>query len=161
VQLAANLEARTRQCEFVVPPVDHGLMIRADKQMLYSAVSNLLQNAFKFTRPRGRVTLEAYSAGDRVLIEVADECGGLPGGGATISFQPFDQRHADRSGMGLGLSISRRAIEANGGSIRVSDRPGVGCVFTIDLPLGPLVVAPAGRYGTEQTGSQDTDRLTG
>jgi hypothetical protein len=44
------------------------------------------------------------------------------------------QRGVDRTGLGLGLSISRKSVEADGGVIRAQDRPGVGCVFTIDLP---------------------------
>jgi signal transduction histidine kinase len=48
-------------------------------------------------------------------------------------FRPFEQGHADRSGLGLGLSISRRAVEAMGGTIGVRDIPGEGCIFTIDL----------------------------
>jgi signal transduction histidine kinase len=49
-------------------------------------------------------------------------------------FQAFQQRGEDRSGLGLGLFISRRGVEASGGVIRVRDLPGHGCIFTIDLP---------------------------
>jgi signal transduction histidine kinase len=49
-------------------------------------------------------------------------------------FLPFTQGSADRSGMGLGLSIARRVVEANQGILRVRDQPGSGCIFTIDLP---------------------------
>jgi hypothetical protein len=69
-----------------------------------------------------------------VLIEVEDECGGLPEGKAEAMFGKFEQHHGDRSGLGLGLSIARRAVEASGGKLSVRDVPGVGCVFTIDLP---------------------------
>jgi len=134
VQVAASLEAITRGCEFNVSPVEPGLVIHVDQQMLYSAVSNLLQNAFKFTRSHGRVSLQAYATGDRVLIEVEDRCGGLPEGKAEAMFHAFEQHNPDRSGLGLGLSISRRAVEASGGKLGVRDMPGVGCVFTIDLP---------------------------
>jgi signal transduction histidine kinase len=71
---------------------------------------------------------------DRVLIDVADECGGLPPGEVDAMFRPFEQRGKDRTGLGLGLTISRRSIEAEGGLLRVRDVPGVGCVFTVDLP---------------------------
>jgi signal transduction histidine kinase len=47
---------------------------------------------------------------------------------------PYAQSGEDRSGLGLGLDISRRGVEANGGILRVRDIPGSGCVFTIDLP---------------------------
>ncbi len=99
----------------------------------------MLQNAFKFTRAKGHVTLKTSSAKDRVLIEVEDECGGLPPGKADELFRQFEQRGPDRTGLGLGLSISRKSVEADGGEIHVRDVPGVGCVFTIDLPqLSPL-----------------------
>ena len=136
VQVAASLEAKARGCEFTVFPVEPGLAVHADTQLLTSAVSNLLQNAFKFTRPNGHVSLKAYGTGDRVLIEIEDQCGGLPEGKAEAMFLSFEQHHADRSGLGLGLSISRRAVEACGGKLLVLDMPGIGCMFTIDLPRG-------------------------
>ena len=49
-------------------------------------------------------------------------------------FQPFTQDGADKSGLGLGLSFCRRSVEAIGGVLSVRNRPGVGCVFTVDLP---------------------------
>jgi hypothetical protein len=142
VQVAASLEAKARACTLTVFPVEPELAIHADTPMLYSAVSNLLQNAFKFTRHHGQVRLTAVGKGDRVLIEVQDQCGGLPEGKAEAMFKSFQQHHADRSGLGLGLSIARRAVEAHGGKLSVRDMPGVGCVFTIDLPRADSGVAP-------------------
>ena len=64
-----------------------------------------------------------------------DECGGLPEGGREL-FQPFGQRRGrDRTGLGLGLSIARKAVRAHGGDIVTRNMPGHGCVFIIDLPL--------------------------
>jgi signal transduction histidine kinase len=135
VQVAASLEAKARGCQFLVTPVAPELAIHVDKELLYSAVSNLLQNAFKFTRAHSHVSLKAYSKGERMLIEVEDQCGGLPAGKAETLFRSFEQHSDDRSGLGLGLSISQRAVEASGGTLRVRDMPGTGCIFTIDLPL--------------------------
>jgi signal transduction histidine kinase len=134
VQVAATLEAKEKGCEFTVFPVPPELAVSADRPMLYSAVSNLLQNAFKFSHSHGSVSLKAHGVGDRVLIEVEDQCGGLPAGKAEAMFMPFQQHGHDRSGLGLGLSIARRAIDASGGKLGVRDIPGTGCVFTIDLP---------------------------
>jgi signal transduction histidine kinase len=53
-------------------------------------------------------------------------------------FLPFTQGDKDRTGLGLGLSISRRSIEANHGTLSVRDVPNEGCVFTIDLPRHSL-----------------------
>ena len=134
LQISAEMEAKARGLTFTIAPIDEGLMVDADRQMVSSAVSNLLQNAFKFTRVHGHVLLTARATVDRVLIEVEDECGGLPRGKNEELFHPFEQRSGDRTGVGLGLSISRRGVEANGGSLRVQDIAGKGCVFTIDLP---------------------------
>jgi signal transduction histidine kinase len=134
MQATADLSARSKACTLAVHPVQPGLAVRADKQLLNSALSNLLQNAFKFTRPHTQVALKSYGTADRVLIEVQDQCGGLCPGGAATMFTPFDQQGTDRSGLGLGLSISRRAVEACSGTLAVRDLPGIGCVFTIDLP---------------------------
>lgn len=134
VQVAAALEASSKGCELTVLPVDPGILVEADRHMLASAVANLLQNAFKFTRSNSHVLLRAYASKGRVLIEVEDECGGLPEGAMEQLFRPFEQRNADRSGVGLGLSISRQAVEANGGKLYARNIPDRGCVFTIELP---------------------------
>jgi signal transduction histidine kinase len=68
------------------------------------------------------------------LIEVEDECGGLSDGNVEDLFLLFVQRSSDRSGMGLGLGISRRGVEMNGGTLYARNLPERGCVFTIDLP---------------------------
>ena len=81
------------------------------------------------------------SAG-RALIEVEDECGGLAPGGSAALFLPFEQRSADRSGLGLGLAIARESVEANGGEIQTRNLPGQGCIFTIALPLFRRAVQP-------------------
>jgi hypothetical protein len=114
--------------------VDPLLKISIDRHLLLSAVCNLLQNGFKFSKHRMEVTLTAYAAGARILIDVEDTCGGLPPGDTEGMFTPFAQRNADKSGVGLGLSICRRSVEANNGTVRVRDIPGAGCIFTIDLP---------------------------
>ena len=130
----AAIDAKARELELVVPEVESGVSIEVDRQVLSGVVANLLQNAFKFTKTGGRVSLKSFSSADRVLIEVEDECGGLPLGDSEELFKVFEQRGGDRSGLGLGLAISRRGVEANGGKLYVRDLPGKGCVFTIDLP---------------------------
>jgi signal transduction histidine kinase len=148
VKLFAGLEAQLRECGFTVDDVDPLLAIDADLDLLLAAVANLLQNAFKFTKEHTEVSLSAYAAGDRILIDVEDACGGLPPGGAEKMFLPFEQLGADKSGLGLGMSIARRSVEANNGFLRVRDLPGKGCVLTIDLPrhslpeLSSLATAP-------------------
>jgi signal transduction histidine kinase len=134
VRVSAALEAKAKGLALTVESVEQGLAVDADRHMLSSAVSNLLQNAFKFTVPHGHISLKTLATADRVLIEIEDECGGLPPGKVEELFEPFTQRGADRSGLGLGLSISNRSIEANGGKLHVRNLPGKGCIFSIDLP---------------------------
>jgi signal transduction histidine kinase len=134
VKLSASLEAAVNRCTLTVSYVDSKLAVDADRELLLSAVGNLLQNAFKFTRPLSEVTLKVYAMADRILIEVEDKCGGLPVGDEKKIFLPFTQNGANKTGAGLGLSISRRSVEANKGTLTVRDIAGAGCVFTIDLP---------------------------
>ena len=143
VQLSASLEAQVNKCTLSVSYVDSTLAVDADRELLLSAVANLLQNAFKFTHPLSEVLLKIYAMGDRILIEVEDKCGGLPHGDLEKMFLPFTQSGADRSGLGLGLSISRRGVEANNGTLRVRDIPASGCVFTIDLPRHAMPTIPS------------------
>lgn len=114
--------------------MDPKLALEADRELLLSALGNLLQNAFKFTHPRSEVLLNVTAQDDRILLAVEDKCGGLPAGYPEKMFLSFTQSGADRTGLGLGLSISRRSVEVNGGTLTVQDRPGSGCVFTIGLP---------------------------
>jgi signal transduction histidine kinase len=134
VALAAILEANARGIVLTVTPGDDGAAIHADRQILAAVVGNLLQNAFKFTRPGTSVSLRVRASGERVLIEVEDECGGLPEGNADDLFTPFLQNGADRTGVGLGLAFSRWGAEANDGLVHARSLPGKGCVFTVDLP---------------------------
>ncbi len=142
VKIAASLEAHARQCEFTVGAVDAGLALDVDRDMLFSAVGNLLQNAFKFTQRHTEVSLNAYAAAEHIRIDVEDHCGGLPPGAAETVFLPFKQSGEDRSGLGLGLAICRRSVEANNGVLEVRDVPGSGCVFTIELPRHALTSQP-------------------
>jgi signal transduction histidine kinase len=137
VKVSASLEAQVKKCTLSVSVVDPRLAVDADRELLFSAVGNLLQNAFKFTRPNTEVTLNAYADADRILIDVEDRCGGLPRDAEQL-FSSFTQAGPDRSGLGLGLSIARRSVEVNNGVLRVRDIPGSGCVFTIDLPRHAL-----------------------
>jgi signal transduction histidine kinase len=135
IAAAGMLHSEYRGIQLTVAPVDPALAVEADPQLLASAVMNLLHNAFKNTRSGGAVVLGAHAAGDRLLVEIEDECGGIPEG-KTDLFQAFgNRRGTDRSGLGLGLSIARKAVRAHGGDITIRNMPGRGCVFAIDVPL--------------------------
>ena len=135
VAVVANLHAEYQQIRLRVEHVEAGTTILGDPQLLLSAVMNLLNNAFKFTPRYGRVRLWAHERDEQLMIEVEDECGGIPDrkGDPFASFG--DRRGADRTGLGLGLSIARKAIRSHGGDIRIRNTPGKGCVFAIEIPL--------------------------
>jgi len=133
IEIAAILQTKNRDVQLSIEPTESGVMVDGDAQILVSIMTNLVHNACKFTRPRGHVTLRTRVTTDRVSIDVADQCGGLPPGMVAKLFQPYEQHAIDRSGLGLGLAISLRGARAIGGDIHVRDLPGVGCVFTVDL----------------------------
>jgi signal transduction histidine kinase len=138
IAVPARLHAEYRGIRLTVASADPVLGIDVDKHLLASALMNLLQNAFKFTHEHGRVTLRAHGENGRVLIEVEDECGGLLNGEGDGS-RPFgDRRGGDRTGLGLGLSNTRKAVKAIGGEAHTQNLPGKGCIFAIDLPATAL-----------------------
>lgn len=139
---SALLQAEARGCQLSATEVDPTLAVDVDAVLLSGALSNLLGNAFKFTCHGTTVRLDAYATGDRILISVADQCGGIAEEAVASLFQPFVQRDADRTGLGLGLSICRKYVEACGGTLTCRNMPGEGCVFTIDLPRHRLEPAP-------------------
>lgn len=136
----ASLDACTRNCTLSVLDVDATLGVSGNRERLLAALVNLLQNASKFTHPGTEVMLSTHVEGDYVSIDVRDHCGGLPPGASARIFRPFVQVGENKSGLGLGLSIARRSVEANGGVLTVQDLPGTGCVFTIKLPRTTLRV---------------------
>ena len=123
-----------------------------DAPRLKQVLLNLLGNGVKFTE-RGGVTLKLTAlmhdeVAARVRFEVADTGIGIPAQALEQVFQPFHQVDSTRSrlrgGTGLGLAISQRIIEAMGGRIEVSSRPGAGSVFsfTLFMPLAPHMPLP-------------------
>jgi diguanylate cyclase (GGDEF)-like protein len=134
IEIIATLEAKNHNVEVVTEPGAADVAVEGDRQVLVAAIANLVQNACKFTRQGGRVSVSTRLTGERVLIDVQDQCGGLPPGTAEELFLPFERRGVNQRGLGLGLSISLKAVRASGGEIHVRDMPGRGCVFTIDLP---------------------------
>ncbi|TFY98458.1 sensor histidine kinase [Ramlibacter rhizophilus] len=138
VAAAARLDPKASHCEFAVDPVDPRLAIAGNRGLLSAAVGNLLQNAFKFTHAGSRVQLRVTTAQDSVVIEVEDRCGGLRPGSIERMFRPFSERLDETTGLGLGLCIAHQSVEADGGVLSVRNLPGVGCVFTMQLPAHSL-----------------------
>ena len=112
---------------------DPDLSLRADPNLLLSALQNLLENAVKYT-DRGQVRLDVERRPGEIVVHVHDSCGGLSADELKVAFEPFRRVHTTKSGSGLGLGITRRAIEAQGGAVHARSEPGSGCHFWFTLP---------------------------
>jgi two-component system, NtrC family, sensor histidine kinase KinB len=112
-----------------VPPV------KADPERLTLVVSNLLDNALKYTPSRGRIVLGATAVGNHVMVSVEDSGPGIPYEYQSRVFEPFFRVKAetDQGGTGLGLAIAREVIHAHGGTIWVESEPGKGSRFVFSL----------------------------
>jgi signal transduction histidine kinase len=133
VEATASIEARLRG-QTIKVEVNPRLEAYGDHHYLISALSNVVQNAIKYSPQGATIRVGARDAKSNIVIEVEDQCGGLPKGKADELFQTFNRKNADRSGLGLGLTISRQAVALHGGTLRVRDLPGRGCVFSFTLP---------------------------
>lgn len=113
-----------------------GLAVHADAHRLGEALRRLVENALRFTSPQGHVRVWASRPGDRVLIHVEDDGPGLPEPQAArlraVHESPLDLGPPAESGMGL--TVVRLLVEAQGGILRHEPRTPTGSVFTIDLP---------------------------
>lgn len=133
IVVTAEVEAQAKQQRLMID-VDPAVETDADQYLLFSAVSNLVQNAIKYTSPGGTIQIRGRLVDEHATIEVEDQCGGLGSAKPSDLFKPYEQRHSNRDGLGLGLTIAHRAIDLNDGRIEVEDLPGRGCIFKISLP---------------------------
>ncbi|MDB5947758.1 MAG: hypothetical protein JWQ33_2784, partial [Ramlibacter sp.] len=120
------------------------LVLEADPTRLAQVVSNLLNNAARYTPRSGRIELSAHQDGADVVLRVKDNGMGIPPESLEAAFEMFTQvgRNTERAsgGLGIGLSLVRRLVELHGGSI-TAESPGVGqgSTFIVRLPgLDPL-----------------------
>jgi signal transduction histidine kinase len=133
-ELGASSEAEAKGIELRVV-VERDARLYVDVRLIQSAVSNLLRNGVKYTPTAGGVELRGRTSDGRLMIEVEDRCGGLEPGKVEAAFAPFVRMDDSESGFGLGLAIAKQAAEAHGGTIRVQNLPGTGCIFILELPL--------------------------
>ena len=132
-----HMEVRLRDRKLVVRQEDEYLMARMDAHLIVQVVTNLIDNAVKYTPAGSQIELSGYARGDRVYIEVADEGPGIPDGEKQRLFDMFytgNNEHGDgRRGIGLGLSLCKTIAEAHGGGISVRDRSPHGSIFSVQL----------------------------
>ncbi len=116
--------------------------IAADSASLSEVMSNLIDNAIKYSNEGGVITVSATSKGDSVELSVEDRGIGMPGSVVSNLFQKFYRSHRSRetvAGTGIGLYISKAIVESHGGTISVRSEDGHGSTFTISLPTFAMV----------------------
>ena len=139
--------AQRRRATAAIEVVRRGLdevgRVRADRQQLRQVLLNLLTNAYAAMDGRGTLAIEAVPGADGVEIRVADTGAGMDEDTVNHIFDPFYTRKA--KGIGLGLAVTRRIVEAHGGTIAARSALGEGTTFVIGLPgaLVPKAEAPA------------------
>jgi two-component system sensor histidine kinase KdpD len=113
-------------------------LVRYDAVLIERVLSNLLENAAKYTPPGSRIVIAAALHGLWVDVTVADDGPGLPHGREEAIFEKFTrgERESAKPGVGLGLAICRAIIEAHGGTIRATRSPAGGAAFVFSLLLG-------------------------
>ncbi|MGH2454893.1 MAG: response regulator [Candidatus Limnocylindria bacterium] len=115
-------------------------LVHADRSRLRQILYNLLSNAIKYTPDGGSVRVEAAHDGEQVALSVADTGVGIAPEDQERIFDEFSQVgdvEARQGGTGLGLALTRRLVEAHGGSIELVSAPGRGSTFTVRLPATP------------------------
>jgi NtrC-family two-component system sensor histidine kinase KinB len=130
--LRLQVEARSVTLE-VEAPVDLP-RVMVDRSQIERVIANLVTNAMRATPAGGTITVTAVRRGDEVAISIADTGSGIPGAYLARIFEPFVQvPYASGGGAGLGLTISRRIVEAHGGHLTVHSEPGRGSTFTFTV----------------------------
>ena len=125
-------------CAFTLEASSPLPKVMADPGAIVTVLTNLLENALKYTGDDKRITLQAESTADAVLFSIIDNGVGLSRSDRKRIFEPYfqvDQRLSRaREGCGLGLSIVQRIVKAHHGSITVSSEPGKGSQFEVKIP---------------------------
>jgi two-component system sensor histidine kinase SenX3 len=137
--------AEQRGIEFAVEEAPTRLTVIGERRQLVSAVTNLLDNAVKYSEPGSTVEVRARTDGTWVDVTVRDHGIGIPRRDLERIFERFYRvdraRSRETGGTGLGLAIVRHVASNHRGEVRVESREGVGSTFTLRLPAGPGPVA--------------------
>ena len=121
---------------------DQAPLFKGAPQLLRRGIENVVRNALRFSPAGDAVRVRAALRAEQVFIEVADNGPGVPPAMLETMFEPFVKGAAEASGVGLGLTIARRALAAYGGTMQVSNRSPGGLSMRIVLPIRGRSSAP-------------------
>ena len=154
--LADHRGIRITTLDMATEPDGHPVTVTGDRRQLVSAVGNLVENAVKYSEPKGQVQLRTRAEGPWVEFMVADQGVGIPARDLDRIFERFYRVDKARSrgtgGSGLGLSIVRHVATNHGGEVLVSSREGEGSTFVLRIPRGPDRSPPPGPGPVTPTG---------
>jgi signal transduction histidine kinase len=114
------------------------VMVQADETRLGQVITNLLQNAIKYSPAGTRIRIAVACRDGEATVAIADEGPGIPGEDQQAVFEPFQRSRAARGsvpGSGLGLFVVKRIVEAHGGQINFKSDAGQGAVIEVSLPV--------------------------
>jgi signal transduction histidine kinase len=122
------------------PPADlNGMRIRADRLLMYQALTNLVTNAVKYSPAGTMIRIQVTNGNGAVRFHVADQGCGIPGDEASKIFEKFYRRGnketREQSGFGLGLAFVKEVAARHGGDVVVESEVGKGSVFTLSIPI--------------------------
>lgn len=133
ISFAISLDEEESDIEFSSSIPDNLGKFTGDKVKLEEVLLNLLKNAKEAISGKGSIRLSSGRKKDLLSIQIKDNGCGIPAERLESIFEPF--KTYKQGGTGLGLSLSRRIIEAHGGSISVTSKEGKGTAFTVKLPI--------------------------
>ena len=160
-QAVRSLETAFPEAEAAVTLPEETTTIPADRALLRSILTNLLENALKYRHPRrpARIQLTTERTDDEVRVRVRDNGPGIPAEHRERIFRLFERLHSEEShpGTGMGLAVVRKAMNLIGGQVTVHDHDGPGVTFLLRFPVySPLL---AGSQGPQRQDGRRPDEF--
>jgi two-component system sensor histidine kinase/response regulator len=133
-----QLDARRRKIDITYNIAGDVTHVDVDRSLFVRIIENLLDNAMRYTPPKGRIVLSIRRSASGTCLEVGNSGAPVPEQARSVVFEKFGQARSDsgRMNLGLGLYFCRLAVEAHGGRIWIEERPELPTVFCIELPEG-------------------------
>ncbi|MEF0941343.1 HAMP domain-containing sensor histidine kinase [Rhizobium sp. BR 362] len=142
----AAFEAQARQIS-ITPGVGGMFLAEVEGELIYRALENVVRNAIKYTAPHSSISVSCETTADLLKIRVTDQGPGVGRDELERIFQPFSRGNdaVPEGGYGLGLAITRQAIEHHGGRVSASLPAAGGLTITLEIPRRPAAYAPASK----------------